>query len=227
MKRVNIKTGILRAIEETDEGLSRYPSQMMKWAKYIEREIGSKLGYKVKSKAIVVDGCYLDLPDDCYRVIGVFPGNHEDECNTQYRNIVSPIIQTDIREGADVYGRDLEYIWVPRNTTWLSELAYEEIGNQLHMIEDYDQYEMTLVYNYNEIDQNGNWIINESHVEAISKYIQYMYARKHRWKMFKSDKLLRQGHVATLKDLERDYNLAIRHARAEDASESSLEKSKY
>ena len=41
MKRVSIRLATINAIEQSDENLSRYPNQMLKWAKYIEQEIGS------------------------------------------------------------------------------------------------------------------------------------------------------------------------------------------
>jgi hypothetical protein len=227
MKRVSIRSGFTDAIESSDDSLGRFPVQMMKWAKYIEKEIGSVKGHKVKAVTVTVTGCYINLPPDCYQVLGVFPGDYEDECNIQYRDITSPLIQEDVIEGVDVYGRDLTYLWVPMNTTWIKALAWEEVADQLHMIQKYDNQEMTLVYNYIETDQKGYWIVNESHIDAISKYIQFKFAKKFRWKMFKSDKLLRQGHMITLKDLEKDYNTAVRHARAEDGKEDPHEQAQY
>jgi len=227
MKRLSIRQAMINAIEETDEVLGRYPNQMLKWAKYIEREIGSLNGYKVKSKLFTVTGCKIILPEDCYRVIGMFPGDHEDECNTQYRDITTPVIQEEDIIGADVYGRDLSYLWIPLNTTWVSPIIYEEITDELHLIKEYENQELTLVYNYIETDEKGFWKVNESHIDAISKYIQYMYARKFRWKLFKSDKMLRQGHLATIEDLKRDYSIAVRSARAEDGKETPFEKTQY
>lgn len=227
MKRLSIRQAMIDAVEATDENLSRYPNQMLKWAKYIEKEIGSLHGYKVKSEMQQVTGCKMIIPEDCYSVLGVIPGNWEDECNIQYRNITSPTIQEDIRIGADVYDRDLTYLWIPMNTTWIGEAYWEEIGDELQLINKYESYELTMVYNYIETDLKGYWIVNESHIEAISKYIQYMYARKFRWKLMKSDKLLRQGHMITLKELENDYGTAIRNARAEDGKETPFEQAQY
>jgi hypothetical protein len=227
MKRVSIRQAIIDAIEETDAGLARYENQALKWAKYIEKAIGSKNGYKVKAKTFNVTGCYLDLPEDCYSVIGLFPGDHEDQCNLQYRNYLDPLIKEDVRAGADVYDRDLTMYWIPVETTWLSKLYYEEIANQLHVISDYDNQDMTLVYSYNETDMKGDWIVNESHIEAISAYVQYMYAKKFRWKLFKGDKLLRSGHKQMLMDLEKEYSVAVRSARAEDGKETEFEQSQF
>lgn len=227
MKRLSIRQAMINAIEDTDESLSRFPNQMLKWAKYIEKEIGSKLGYKIKSKTINVTGCIIKLPDDCYRVIGLIIGDHEDECNIQYKNLRGQQIQEDVRIGADTYGRDLTLYWIPLDANWVNNAFYQEVGNELNTITEYEGQDLTLIYNYNETDEKGYWIVNESHIEAISKYIQHKFAKKYWWKMFKSDKLLRQGHIATSKELEQDYNISVRHARAEDADDSEFEKSKY
>ena len=69
MKRVPIRQALINAVEQSEEQLGRYMNQMLKWAKYIEKEIGSLNGYPVKSKAIIVSGSIVDLPDDCYEVI--------------------------------------------------------------------------------------------------------------------------------------------------------------
>ena len=227
MKRVSIRLATINAIEQSDENLSRYPNQMLKWAKYIEQEIGSLLGYKVKAETFTIEGSYLDLPADCFKVIGLVPGDYEDVLNIQYRDITNVIIQEETIVGADVYDRDLTKLWLPEETTWVKNLFWEEIGDQLHVIQDYTSQEMTLVYTYIETDPKGYWIVNESHIDAITKYILYMYAKKYYWKIFKSGILLRQGHIATLKDLERDYNIAVRHARASDGKESPFETMQY
>jgi hypothetical protein len=226
MKRTSIRQALINAVESTDEGLSRYPNQMLKWAKYIEQEIGSKNAYKVKAAAQTVTGSYLLLPSDCYRVIGVFPGNFEDQANLQYRNIVFPLIRAEVIPDADVYGRDLTKLWLPAETTWVKEFFYEEIGDQLHMIQQFEGQVMTLVYNYIETDDQGFWIVNESHIDAITKFLIYKYADKFKWKIFKSDKLLRQGHIIT-QDYKTDYNIAVRNARAEDGKETTFEKDQY
>ena len=51
--------------------------------------------------------------------------------------------------------------------------------------------------------------------------------KKYYWKIFKSGTLLRQGHIATVKDLKADYSIAIRNARAEDGKETPFEKEQY
>jgi hypothetical protein len=221
MKKVSIRQAILDAIGDTDEQMGRYPNQLLKWAKYMEKEIGSRLGYPIQNTLHNVTGCYLDLPANCYRVLGVVPGDHVDELNIQYLDLKNPLVSI------DNVSNDICYVWQPQNSTWVSQLFWEEIGEQLHMIKDYEGQDMTLVSQYIPTDEKGFWLVNESHVDAIKKYMIYMMAYKFRWKMFKSDKLLRQGHIETLQELRRDYNIAVRSARAEDGKESEFERVQY
>lgn len=221
MKKVSIRQAILDAIGDTDEQMGRYPNQLLKWAQYIEKEIGSALGYPIKNELQTITGCYLTLPADCYKVIGVIPGDHSEELNIQYRDLKNPLVNI------DEVSAEITYVWIPENSIWINQTFWEEIGDELHLIKEYEDQLMTLVYKYIPIDLKGYWLVNESHIDAIKKYLIYMMAYKFRWKMFKSDKLLRQGHIETLRDLKNDYNIAVRSARAEDGRESEFERVQY
>ena len=219
MKRVPIRQAILDAIDQSDEQIGRYMNQLLKWSKYIEKEIGSLNGYPFKSKLFTVTGTIINLPDDCYQVIAVLRGNWEDVTNAHYRQLGNMPIQID-----DVTD-EISYVWMPQDSTQIHKHFWEEIGDQLQLVNEYDGQELTLVYQYIEMDANGFWIVNESHLDAITKFLLYKIAMKYRWRIFKSDKLLRPGHQAMVKDLERDYNIAVRHARAEDGKWSEFERS--
>lgn len=221
MKKVSIRQAMIDAIGDTDDQTGRYPNQLLKWAKYIEKEIGSRLGYPVQNTLHNITGCFLDLPDNCYRVLGVIPGNFVNQLNIQYRDLRNPLVTI------DKVTDEISYIWKPENTTWANPLFWEEIGDQLHLINQYNGQEVTLVSQYIPTDDKGFWLVNESHIDAIKKYMIYMMAYKFRWKIFKSDKLLRSGHVETLNELKRDYSIAVRSARAEDGKESEFERSQY
>jgi len=213
MKRISIRQPIIDAIDETDSSLSRFQNQMLKWAKYLEKEIGSKHGYKVKAKKYTPDGCTITLPDDCYRVLMVLPGDYEDQCNAMYVDQ----IWAQVRDDEDAHEDDYySWLWRPAETMFVNPYLWEEIADELNLLYEFSGTDVTLIYQHIETDQNGFWYINESHSDAIMKYIKYKIAGKFNWKQFKSDKLLRVGHVQFVRDLEREYNIAVRHARAED-----------
>lgn len=218
MKKVPIRQAILDAIDQSDEQIGRYPNQLLKWGKYIEKEIGSLNGYPFKSKMFTVTGTMLDLPDDCYRVVCVLRGDWEEETNAHYLNIADiPIMVDEITE-------DISYVWMPLGSTYIQSQFWEEIGDQLQLINEFDADDLTLIYQYIPTDENGFWLVNESHLDAITKFLLYKIACKYRWRVFKSEKLLRSGHMVMVKELERDYNIAVRHARAEDGKESEFER---
>lgn len=224
MKRISIRQPIIDAIDETDSSLSRFQNQMLKWAKYLEKEIGSKHGYKIRAQTITVDGATITLPDDCYRVLMLIPGDHEDEANIQYINMTWPNVRSDEEDHED---DDYSWLWRPAETMYVQPYLWEEIADELNLLYEYTDTEMTIVYQQIETDRYGFWIINESHSDAIKKYIKFMVAGKYNWKLFKSDKMLRQGHITFVEQLRHDYNVAVRHARAEDGRETPFQTEQY
>lgn len=226
MKKLTIRQAILDAIDETDEQLGRYPNQVMKWAKYIEKEIGTILAYPIKSVLFTVTGSMIDLPDDCYRVRDMLMGDHTGEPNAQYLDERYPLLQIDNRYNAEPLDQ-VEYVWEPEDRVHVHPMMWEEIGEQLQLVRMFNDQQVTLIYEYIPVDDNGYWLVNESHIDPIKKFIIYKFACKFRWKIFKSDKLLRSGHLQTVQILQRDYSHAIRNARANDAAESEFERIQY
>lgn len=228
MKKVSIRVAIANAIEEMDDAASRYQNQMLRWAKYIEQEIGSKLAYPYKAKAVTVNQCLVDIPTEAFRVWDIIPGDYEDVCNLQYRTMNSTI-RTDERV-IEVDGTskiDITYLWIPQETARVNSLLWQEIGDHISFVKNYDGQVVTLLFQEIQLDEKGFWLVNESHIDAIKKYLFFMTAKKFGWKEFKSSKLLRANTLSYIKDLERDYSIAVRHARAEDGRESEFEKLQY
>lgn len=220
MKQISIRQPMIIAVDETDEGLSKFPNQMLKWAKYIEKAIGTPNAYKWKAKKYTITGNTIELPDDCYRPLKILPGDWEDECNAKYIETYNSIVKQDTIKDAGEYGRDLVIVWKPLESNWLPEENWTELKDTIEFIYNYTEKEFTLIYEYIETDPEGFWLINESHERAIADYIIYKYSKKLQWKLFKSSKLLRQGHIVTIRDLEHKYNISIRNARVEDLKES-------
>jgi len=200
---------------------------MMKWAKYLEREIGSKKGYKIKALKINLTGSVIDLPDDCYRVIMLLPGDYEDQANAEYADLGYVNIRQDERLAATTEYDDYSWYWKPAEVTPISEILWEEVAEQLRLPVEYSEQDITIIYQYIETNEYGFWIINQSHADAITKYVKFKIAEKYNWKTFKSDKLLRQGHLTFVAQLERDYNIAVRHARAEDGQVTPFQKEQF
>lgn len=218
MKRLSIRQAILDLIDETDESVGRYPNKLLKWAKYIEKSIGSARGYKSKTLLVTVTGSVIILPSDCYRVLKLYLGDHTAESNLMYKDSSLTTLQIDeVTDENEIY-------WISEDTTCLDHVFWEEVGDEIHLTSEYDGTELTMLYQYNETDANGDWLVNESHIDAIKKYLMYQLAKIERWKQFKSEKLLRSSHQLMVKDLERDYNIAIRNARALDGEMSEYEK---
>ena len=219
MKKLDIRTAIYTAIDETDAATEKYMVQMMKWAKYIERSIGSFHGYPIKAKKNTVTGCSMKLPDDCYRPLQLLPGDYQDDCNAYYVGSNVAVLKQDVRDD------EITLTWLPLNSTYILPKYWTVTGDQLNLLQKYENQEVTLVYQHIETTIDGYWIVNESHLEAISRYIKYKLADKYNWRVYRGDKLLRNSHLEYKRQLKDEYNESIRHARAEDAGDDPYQKS--
>lgn len=218
MKKVSIRQAILDAIDDTDDQIVRHMNMLLKWAKYCEKSIGSANGYPVKSSLHTVSTGHLDTPDDCYNVLGVIPGDVTDEFNLQYSD--RDTVRIHVENISD--DTDLEYVWGNLSTTQIDHLLWEELGDQVNIVDQYEDCQVTLVYQFIQTDDNGYWLINETHLDAIMKFLVYKYAKKFTFKNFKSSKLTRNADLAMMNEYKRDYSHAIRNARALDGQESPM-----
>jgi hypothetical protein len=218
MKKVSIRQAILDAIDDSDDQIARHMNTLLKWAKYCEKAIGSANGYPVKSSLHTVLDNHIDTPPECYKVIAMFPGDRTAEFNLQYEK----------RGGVTVHvenisdDTDLEYVWGNMSTTRIVEVLWDEVGDQVNIVDQYNNMKVTLVYQYIPTDDNGYWLVNETHVDAITKYLVYKYAKKFTFKNFKSSKLTRGADIQMVELYKRDYSHAIRNARALDGEENPM-----
>lgn len=226
MKKANIRQAIIDAIDQTDPSLIRFEGQMMKWSRYIEKEIGSKNGYPRAAKLYEVTGSIIDLPDDCLHVLRIVVGDYEDDINAYYKVWNDLLIQTTTQTDY-LGGESIDYVWVPANTMYVNAMFWEQIGNQINLISEFTAQEITVIYNHLEKNNEGYYVVNESHLDAITKYIIYMFAKKNLWNTFKSAKMIRTGSLEYTRELKVDYNSAVRNARAEDGKETPFETEQY
>lgn len=219
MKKVSLIQPILDAVDETDDSITKHMNQLIKWAKYCEKAIGSRGGYPFKIVAVNVTGTAFTLPDDCYRPLALYLGDLSAILNLRYAEDGFKTIHVENLDDDE----GLEYVWEDLSYPNHHLLKWEEIGNKLSLVDEFDNQDVTLVYQYIETDFKGYWIVNESHSEAIKRYIIYMVAKKYQFKNFKSDKLTRQADIAMVKEYERQYSYAIRNARALDTQENPID----
>ena len=209
----------MNAIDETDDSMNQHMNQLIKWAKYCEKAIGSLNGYPMKASLMTVTGSSITTPDDCYMVRALFLGDFTAELNLRYYDMGTVTIHVEnIEEDLE-----LEYVWQDLSYSVINKLLWEEVGDKLSLVDVYDEQQVTMLYQYIETDQKGYWIVNDSHIEAVKRYLIYMIAKKYMFKNFKSSKLTRNSDIVMLNEYKRDYNVGIRNARAEDQKESTID----
>jgi hypothetical protein len=219
MKKQSIIQAILDAIDETDGSIAKHMNQLIKWAKYCEKSIGSLNGYPFKAAFFTVTGSAITLPDDCYRVKALFLGNQTDKLNLRYADPGSRVISVDNRSD----DTDLEYVWEGLSSQAINKVLWEEVGDILSLPDQFETTEMTVLYQYIQTDEKGYWVVNDSHIEAIKRYLIYMISKKFLFRNFKSSKMTRANDLLIVDQYKKDYSVAIRNARAEDGKESPLD----
>ena len=218
MKKVSIRQAVLDAIDDTEDAIARHMNMLLKWAKYCEKAIGSANGYPVKASLHTVVNSEIDSPDDCYAVLGVIPGDYTDELNLKYCNLDT--ININVENISD--DLDLQYVWADLSKKRIPKVLWEEVGNKVNIVEQYENSDVTLVYQFIETDDKGFWLVNETHLDAISKFLKYKYANKFMFRNFKSSKLTRGNDMELIREYKSDYSHAVRNARALDAQEGPM-----
>lgn len=220
MKKYSIRQAVLDAIDETDDSIARHMNTLLKWAKYCEKAIGSLNGYPVKTGlATVLDHCIV-LPQDCYKVLQLIHGDYSDDISIRYADMRSTVVT--VEDLADE--NDLEYVWQDlAYPTSVSKVLWEEIGGELMLADGYEGEAMTLIYCFIQMDPKGYWLVNESHLDAIKKYLIYQISKKYLYKAYRSSKLTRVVDMQVVETYRRDYSVAIRNARALDNAENPID----
>lgn len=221
MKRISIKQAILDLIEETDPTVNKSIPLLVKWGKRLESRIGTPRGYNLRFKLITAVNNTIPLPDEAIIVQRVYKGDFTDQEEKYYKELSGHIIETYEIDGAEYYWASID------GTDMMYEMLWEEWGNEIRLLNDYDGYDFTVIYSYIELDNEGFPIVNESHIEAIKLYLKYKLVERMLWGVFKSNRMLRNNMLAYKEELKRDYKNEVRNARALDSQENIFEKEQY
>lgn len=222
MEKVKLKQAILEFIENTDDVDARQMVVLEKWAKKIEKGIGSYFGYKPKTSLSAVDENEIPLPEDCAGLIDVFYGDQTDKLlDIFFRNLEDPLIR-ESEIGVDLF------LWSSLEAYLVAKILWQIHGDVIIVDSEFDEKEVTLAYLAYDTDKHNNIIVNESHIDAIWKHLKYMSAEKDTWKIFKSEnRLLRRSHLEYIAHLKSERNRAIRNARAIDGEPGSRERQQF
>lgn len=215
MKKISIKQGIIDAIEMSEPGMGRHMNFLIKKAKYIEKAIGSNLAHPVKALTVHVTGCQIDIPDNCYAIISILRGNYAERCNAEFMSHGTTLMIE--------YDEDIDppetFTWIPLELPYVRRMLWREYGNFVHLVDEFNDEDITIIFQEIETDSQGMWIVSESHIDAIMKFLIHQYAKKFQFRKMMSDKMVRDGYLQQLAGLERDYSIAVRSARSDDARE--------
>jgi hypothetical protein len=213
MKKVSVNQAIIDAIELSEPGMGRHMNFLIKKAKYIEKAIGSNLAHPVKALNAHAHGCKVDVPDDCFAIMSILIGSHADECNASFLSHDTVLMVE--------YDEDIDppevFTWIPAQFPFIRRMLWREEGDYLNLVDQYQDQDITIVFQKIETDPDGMWLVSESHIDAITKFLIHQYAKKYQFKAMMSDKMVRNNYLQQLASYERDYSIAVRSARSDDA----------
>lgn len=215
MKKVSVKQAIIDAIELSEPGMGRHMNFLIKKAKYIEKKIGSNLAHPVKAVSVHVTGCQVDIPDNCYTVMSVLRGNYSERCNAEFMSH-GTILMVEYDEDIDP---SETFTWMPLELPYVRRALWREYGDSIHLVDEFNDEDVTIIFQEIETDPQGMWIVSESHIDAIMKFLIFIYAKKFQFKAMMSDKMVRSNYLQILAGYEREYSISVRNARSEDARE--------
>ena len=213
MKQVSIKQAIIDAADETDSTILRDMPTLVKWAIKADQKIGSYYSYEKKITVVDVVDCKAELPDHCVRVLNIALGDYGCDCDNIFDNGYSGIDAIDTLAGDPIpavvyYSRDDIFSW--------KYLDWEIQGNCIVFPMNFDGEKLTIQFLKYVLDREGLPLVNETHLEAISLFIQTKIVNREMWQSLKSSKLFRNTSLQYEGDLKRRYHRAVRNARAED-----------
>jgi hypothetical protein len=225
MKKITIRQAILDAIDETDDTIARHMNTLLKWAKYCEKAIGSVNGYPFKSALFTVNQGEITMPDDCYTCCMIVPGDYTSEINLRY--IDQKLVMVNVEDFLDFTPHDLEmhdveFIWSDLSYKVIPKALWEEIGDKVNLIDQYEGQQVTMVYQYIQTDDKGYWLVNESHMEAIKKHLIYMISKKYLYSSFRAGRMTRNNDMQMVQSYKIDRDQSIRNARALDNQENPI-----
>ena len=215
MKKISVNQAIIDAIELSEPGMGRHMNFLIKKAKYIEKAIGSNLAHPVKALNVHADECSIDIPDNCFSVMSVLLGSYADQCNAAFLSH-GTILMVEYDEDIDP---PETYTWIPAEFPYVRRMLWREEGGSINLVDQYKDKDITIIFQEIETDSNGMWLVSESHIDAITKFLIFSYAKKYQFKAMMSDKMVRNNYLQQVASYERDYSIAVRSARADDARE--------
>lgn len=224
MKKVSIRQAIVNAVDETDPLFMRYELQALKWAKYIEQEIGSMNGYVMRAESFIVQDDQMNVPNGCLKIHRIIYGDYENDLTSLYKDIRGTVLQEDERVLTDQVEVKL---WMPAEITYVPDVMWEQRIDTIQFVQSLKGKTVTVIFSAVDVDDLGYWLVSENHIKAISDYLIYMFAKKYLWRTIKSDRMLRQGELNNVQILKINYEKSIRNARAKDSEETEFERTQY
>jgi len=217
IKRVSVLQAITDFAQNTDDPAAKDVLLLLKLAKRVERKINTFKGHKLKAITVTVDGSTVDIPDDAYNVLKIYPGDLTGNIANYWADLYTIGISYET-----VYETD--FIWSSLDKyQWVDSKLFDLINEEIVFPTSFNDQTFTIFYNTVELDSMGYMIVNESHIQAISTYFKQFFVERINYKSFRKARMLRGNDLEYQRQVKRDHFVAMASAKSEDLSISPMD----
>jgi len=218
-RKVSIKTTIQQAMDNMGIEDTRDLPIFQVWAVDADRKIGSFYSYKKKIVVLDVKDCRVKLPCDAVAVLGLLLGDHGCDCGLFFTKAFS-LFGAPFRGSMDSASGFLVIDALSSNISCTS-VKWKIQDNCIVFSGNYNGNKVTIQYLGYQTDDEGWPMVNENHIDAISQYIEYKNALRHRWRPVEY-----QISENAILQMKREWGRKLRDARADDDEPSLSDKMK-
>jgi len=223
MKKVSINNCLVEFQSDTGIETSNNRIHLLRWARKAELEIGGAYSKKVRSVYIEDHNGILQYPSDCICPLMVLSSDRADNIDKRVGILNGKLLPNNISVNANTTFEETD--WLLGDTLDKAyTLKYEIQGENIVLYNDYVN-GVTLVYYSFETNDNGELMVSENHIEAITMYLKHKIVNKESWGMLKNPKQGFRDLIGLSDKSMRQFVFLCRKARAADAEDMlSVEK---
>lgn len=221
-KKVSLRTAIQDALDAMGYEHERENPLMMDWATKAEIAIAGANSNEPKKMVLDIDGCWAKLPKYTAKVFGLLLGDHGCDCNKLFTNFYNRYgnIPRAVYAGAFTVVDDGGGSTFSR----CSGSDWSIINNSIKFEQAPGIDKVTVDAECFFVDDNGHILINENHVEAISKHLVWRFAMRKRWT--KTDGRSDRMYYNEVNSIRKEWTDLAARARGEDGAPEDHERAR-
>jgi len=225
MKSISLDSIVNDLIDETNDVYENMRPTLMEWAKKCDLRISSEYQFQRKYAEMVPTGCCLDIPCDGVHVLGIILGHYDIDCGIYFDDVFNGGYKYEEITFYDSLGLPItwSFKWLD-NSVYSVQTRWHIEGNKVVFEDCLDGQDITMCYlGYANTDAKGYPLVNESHADAIVRFLKIKILEKEKHRKLISNEYINQIS-ADIANEKKEYKRAVRLARAEDMTPTNSER---